>query len=167
MAEDNCPAKEKMEKIEAVLDEYEHQCGFPQLKSPGQEKELDEYLNMDRETVEKLTPDAACSLAYRLSQFAFYIQRLYNREKSRKTWAETELNRVIAGHIEDYSQYLKYEMRTAMVCRENAYATNVQNIVRYAAQRMQRLEDLSAGIQNLAGAIRSVGYVKQQINRNA
>jgi hypothetical protein len=164
--EDNSPAKERMEKIEAVLDEYERQCGFPPIKSPGQEQELDEYLSMGRDTIEKLTPEAAGSLSYRLSQFAFYIQRLYNRERSRKTWADSELNRVIAAHIEDYSRYIKYDMRAAMVCRENAYATNVQSIVRYATQRMQRLEDLSEGIQNLALAIKSVGYMKQQLNKN-
>ena len=44
-------------KLEEILDDYERGLGLFLRTSPGDETELQEYLSMNRDTIEKLTPD--------------------------------------------------------------------------------------------------------------
>ena len=81
------PAKERLEYVDKALDEYEKSCGLPIIKSPGTEDELNTYLTMNRDEMEKLTPENCAEISARLAQFAFYLQRLHNREKARHIWA--------------------------------------------------------------------------------
>ena len=53
--------------------------------------ELNRYLTMNRDDLEKLTPSDCGEIAYRLSQFVFHLQRTINREIARYNWAEEEI----------------------------------------------------------------------------
>jgi hypothetical protein len=162
----NQTAKEKMELVEQALDEYEKGIGLPSCQQPGSEDELNGYLTMDRNTVEKLTPDAAGSLAFRLSQYCVYIRRLYNREKSKIIWANKQLSRMIAIHNNDYDKFTKHEVKIALIIKDDSYAQSVNSILVYAEQRAQRLEEISSTIKDLAATIKSIGYTKSQMIRN-
>ena len=79
------------------------------------EAELSEYLHMNRDMLEKLTPSQCGEISYRLSQFAFHIQRSINRENARINWAEETIKEVISGEVNNYKGYGYLEKSTQAI----------------------------------------------------
>ena len=98
--------KERVDEWDRVLDEYESSIGLNTYASNTfVEEELNSYLIMTRDQVEKLTPEDCAQISYRLAQFAFHIQRTLNRELARYNWAEETIKEVIADEINNYKGY--------------------------------------------------------------
>jgi hypothetical protein len=146
--------KDKLEMRRDLLDEYERSIGLPTNTPPGEENELQQYLNMTRNQIEALDAGTAVGISYRLSQFAFYFQRAINREKANKTWAENELKYIICKDLLQYDSYTPN--KTELVCRENSAARELRSIGIYAQQRIERLEEISAGLRSLSFSISNV-----------
>ena len=92
--------KEELEHWDTILDEYEQGMGLPNYITEGlPAEELNEYLTMSRDVLEKVTPDQCGEIAYRLSQFAFHVQRTINREIARYNWSDDKIKEVIADEI--------------------------------------------------------------------
>jgi len=161
----NLTAKDKLLKIDTILDEYEKQMGLPICKAPGLEEELDKYISMDRKDMEALQPEVCAEIGYKLSQYAFYLQRLFNREKTRTIWARQQLTETIAKSLSDYDKYMKFEIKVALIIKENTYAESLQKILTYAEQRSQRLEFLATNLKNMTDALKYMGQAKSQISR--
>jgi len=153
---DNKTAEERMKAVEQKLNEYEGRCGLPPAMAPGTDLELNEYLTMSKERIHTLSVQDCASIAYRLAQFSFYITRLYNTEKSNCLWAEAILRELLAGVKDNYGQYTKHELKFELLAKENVFAAKVNSMVRYAKQRIQRLEHLSDGISFLSKVLMDV-----------
>lgn len=151
------PQREKLDKRRELLDEYEKGIGLPVNSEPGQMTELEEYLMMSRPQVEALDARTAITISIRLAQFAFYFQRAMNRERANKIWAESELARVVCKDVLQYDKYTPNKVELA--CRENSAARELREIVVYAKQRIERLEDISSQFRNL-------GYVISLVAKN-
>jgi len=152
----NCQsATDKMNVVIKVLDEYEDKCGLPSLTNPCQQEELNQYLQMNRTQIEKLSSEDCVQIAYRLDQTAFYIQRLYNREQARILWAQNELNSILATQIDSYNKYWKHEMKVAMIVKQDPYAAKLHKIVNYATQRTQRLTNMAFLLSNLSNTMKA------------
>lgn len=142
--------KERVAIRQKHLDDWEKGLHLPNNHPPGTEEELQGYLNMPRDEIEKKSPEMCAQIAYRLAQFSFYFQRCYNRERGILIWAETELNKVISPLLNSYDKYMKHEAKVAAIVRENSAASNLHNTVTYAKERIERLTYLSAAIRNLS-----------------
>lgn len=153
--------RERLVDRNLLLDEYENKIGLPPNLPPGDEGELSEYLSMDRQVIEAMSPNRAISISIRMSQYAFYLQRCINRDKAILTWADSELTSLIAQHLSDYDKFTKYEAKVALICKENIAAQEIQKVKSYASQRIDRLSDLSAGIKNLSYVISLMFKMKQ------
>jgi len=153
-------AKDKLFKIDTILDEYEKSVGLPACKSPGTEDELNKYFLMNRKEIESLTPEDCSEISVRLMQFGFYLQRLCNREKSRIIWVKQKLIEYIAKQLNSYDKFTKYDIKVALIIKEDNYAYDLQQILTYAEQRFTRLELLSLNIKNLSDVISSVKISK-------
>ena len=93
----NKTTKEELESWDKLLDEYENKLGLPlYYDSVLPEDELNTYLTMDRNVLEKTMPEDCGQIAYRLAQFSFHVQRTYNREMARHNWADETIKEVIA-----------------------------------------------------------------------
>lgn len=136
-----------------VLDDYEGKVGLPENNAPGDNAELQEYLSMDRQVIEAMSPNRAISISIRLSQYQFYLQRCLNREKAIKTWSESELNSIAAVSISQYDKFLKHDMKMALIAKDNSAAKELYKMLAYATQRIDRLSELSSGIKNLSYVI--------------
>jgi hypothetical protein len=159
-------AKEKLSFTDNLLNEYEKQLGLPPCKSPGTEEELQSYLSMGREEIEKLTPEAASSIICRLAQYAFYLKRTYNVEKSRVIWAKQQLTNIIASKIDSYDKWIKFDVKVALITKEDSYAQNISKILTYAEQRMTRTEYLADFIKNISDSVRAIQMTKVQMLKN-
>lgn len=151
---------EQINYWDKVLDEYENSIGLPSY-SPQllPEKELNEYLTMDRNNIEKLTPEDCGQISYRLAQFSFHIQRTINRENARYNWAEETLKETIADEINNYKGY-GYVEKSAQAIKHNDKANALNKIKKYAKQRSDRLTYLSSSVKNLSDIILSIQKAK-------
>lgn len=153
-------AKEDMEKWDSLLDEYEKSLGLPKyIPNNLPEDELQNYISMQRNEIEKLTKDDCAEIMVRLVQFSFHIQRSLNREISRYNWADDYIKEVIADELNNYKGY-GYNEKSIQAIKHNDKASSLNNIRRYAKQRVDRLSYLANCIKNLSEAIQNV-----QINK--
>lgn len=153
-----------MNKAVEILNEYESEIGLPKHKAPGTEEELQDYLNWDRSIIEGLSAERCASVAYRLAQFSFYLQRELNREEARMKWATSQLNDTIATNIGSYDKYMKHETKVSLICKENSYAQVMKTIYNKAEGRVTRLTYLSAGLRNLSDTMMAIQRTKARRN---
>ena len=146
-------ALEQMKQVEAALDEYESSSNLPVNISPGSEDELQEYLNMDRTAITALSCLECGTIGIRLAQYSIYTQRLYNRESARVVWATGAIINGSASSWNSYSDFIKYDMKMALIGKENEYVAKLNKIIAYAKQRMERLEYVSSGLKYMADVL--------------
>jgi hypothetical protein len=153
-------AKEELQYWDTILDEYEKSISFP-IYSPNSiaESELNEYLTMNRDSLEKLSPEDCAQIAYRLSQFAFHIQRTLNREIARHNWSDETIKETIADEINNYKGY-GYIEKSLQAIKHNDKAQSLNSIRKYAKQRIDRLSYLANCVKNLSDILLSVQKTK-------
>lgn len=150
-------SKEELEYWDKILDEYENSIGLPTLSVSQIEtsKELDQYLTMSRDIIERLTPEDCAQISYRLGQMSFHIQRTLNREIARHNWAEDSAKMVIADELNNYKGY-GYIEKFYQAVKNNDKANSLYKIQKYAKQRMDRLSYLANNLKNLSDILLSI-----------
>ena len=160
-------AKKAMDTEMLKLDEYEQSLGLPEHSIPnGMPDEIKKYLGMNRDELEKLNPEDCVNTAYIIGQFVFFLQREQNRESSREIWAKSEMDKLIAGKIESYSQYTKTEHKIANIARENSVVADYNSIYHKAQRRKARLEYIAASLKSLADTLKDIYRAKINNLRN-
>ena len=154
-------AKEDLQHWDNILDEYEKSLSFPSYSTAGavSESEINDYLSMSRDQIEKLSPEDCAQIAYRLGQFAFHIQRTINREVARCNWSEETIKETIADEINNYKGYGFVE-KSIQAIKHNDKASNLQKIKKYAQQRIDRLSYIANSIKNLSDILLSIQKTK-------
>ena len=156
----NQTAKEELAHWDKLLDEYESSIGLPVYQADGlQESQLQSYLQMSRDKLEKLGPHECAEVAYILGQFSFHTQRTANRETARLNWADETIKEVIADEINNYKGY-GYIEKSMQAIKHNEKASKLNRIKRYAKQRVDRLCYLSNSIKNLSDILLSIQRAK-------
>lgn len=152
--------KDQVNEWDRVLDEYENSIGFSIYKPDAfSEEELNHYLQMTRDEIEKTTPEVCGEIAYRLAQFSFHIQRSINREISRLNWAEETIKEIIADEINNYKGY-GYIEKSLQAIKHNEKASALNKIKKYAKQRSDRLQYLANSIKHLSDIMLSIQKAK-------
>ena len=153
-------SKEELEKWDGILDEYENSIGFNKYRPDFlSESELNTYFSMNRDTIEKLSPEDCAQISYRLSQFAFHVQRTLNREIARFNWADETIKEIIADEINNYKGY-GYVEKYYQAIKHNDKASSLNAIKKYAKQRIDRLSYISNTIKNLGDIVLSIQKTK-------
>lgn len=156
----NKTSKEELESWDSILDEYEKSIGLPTYcPTVLPEQELQQYLTMSRDVLEKTTPEDCGQISYRLAQFSFHVQRTLNREIARYNWADEKIKEVIADEINNYKGY-GYVEKSNQAIKHNDKATSLNKIKRYAKQRSDRLTYLATSIKNLSDILLSIQRMK-------
>ena len=149
-------SKEEVSEWDKILDEYETSVGMPKYVSDSMpESELNHYLTMSRDSLEKLTVEDCGQIAYRLGQFAFHIQRTINRETARFNWAEETIKEIIADDINNYKGY-GYVEKSSQAIKHNDKASSLLKIKKYAKQRSDRLTYIASSVKNLSDILLSL-----------
>jgi hypothetical protein len=148
--------KEEVKYWDDILDEYEQSVGLPQYKNDiFPEDELNQYLTMNRDAIEKLNPEDCAQISYRLGQFSFHVQRSINRELARYNWADEVMKETIADELNNYKGY-GYAEKSIQAIKHNDKAQSLNKIKNYAKQRSDRLSYLANGIKNLSDILLSI-----------
>jgi hypothetical protein len=152
--------KDQVEQWDKVLDEYENSIGLNSYQANiFSEEELNGYLHMTRDELEKTTPEICGEIAYRLGQFAFHIQRSINREISRINWADETIKDIIADEINNYKGY-GYIEKSLQAIKHNDKAAALNKIKKYAKQRSDRLQYLANSVKHLSDIMLSIQKTK-------
>jgi hypothetical protein len=153
-------AKEELQYWDTILDTYEKGLGLPEYSNNlfGSE-EINEYLSMTRDMVEKLTPEDCAQISYRLAQYSFHVQRTINREIARHNWSEEKIKEVICDEINNYKGY-GYIEKSSQAIKHNDKAQTLNSIKKYAKQRMDRLSYIANNIKNLSDIMLAVQKTK-------
>ena len=152
--------KELVEYWDGILDSYENNIGVPRYVSDAMpESELQDYLTMNRDVLEKLNPEDCAQIAMRLAQFAFHIQRSVNREIARHNWAEETIKEVIANEINNYKGY-GYVEKSYQAIAGNERASALNNVKKYAKQRIDRLSYIANNLKNLSDILIAINKTK-------
>jgi len=152
----NKTTKEELETWDSLLDEYENKIGLPSyIEDVLPEIELQKYLTMSRDVLEKTTPEDCGQMAYRLAQFSFHVQRTLNRELARYNWADETIKEVIADDINNYKGY-GYVEKSSQAIKHNERANKLNKIKKYAKQRSDRLTYLATSLKNLSDILISI-----------
>ena len=157
----NRTSKEDLQYWDKILDEYEQSLGLPEYAAATSisESEINTYLTMSRDEVEKLTPEDCAQISYRLGQFSFHLQRSLNREIARYNWSDESIKETIADEINTYKGY-GYIEKSAQAIKHNDKASSLNNIKKYAKQRIDRLSYIANNIKNLSDIIMAVQKTK-------
>jgi hypothetical protein len=152
--------KEQLEYWDKILDEYENSIGLQTYKNNlFDTNEINSYLSMNRDELEKLVPEDCAQISYRLAQFSFHIQRTINREIARYNWAEETIKETIADEINTYKGY-GYLEKSLQAIKHNDKAISLNKIKTYAKQRSDRLQYLANNIKNLSDILMSIQRIK-------
>lgn len=146
---DTTTIDERMKGLDEALDKFEKDNGLPLNTPPGPEAELDEYLHMDRNDIERLSGSDCAAIAYRLGQFSMYVQRMINRDKARLTWAKTQLASFVTSDS-DYDKYRKFEVAVELLAKSNSAVGRLSVISRWSQQRIDRLEYVATSLKTLS-----------------
>lgn len=153
-------SKELVAYWDTVLDDYENGIGMPKYSNDFMpEDELQQYLSMNRDVLEKLNPEDCAQISYRLGQFSFHIQRTLNREIARHNWAEETIKEVICMDINNYKGY-GYLEKSMQAINDNERAVALNSIKKHAKQRMDRLSFLANNLKNLSDILLSIQRTK-------
>lgn len=153
-------SKEELQYWDTILDEYEQSLSLPKYTNNSlPESELNQYLTMSRDELEKLTPEDCAQISYRLAQFAFHLQRTVNREIARYNWSEEYIKETIADEINNYKGYGFIE-KSLQAIKHNEKANALNGIKKFAKQRTDRLSYLANNIKNLSDIIMSIQKTK-------
>lgn len=156
-------AKDKMEKVQQALNDYERSLGLLHMSNVD-EAEINNYFNMNRDDIERLSPLDCIAIALRLNQLSFFIQRSHNAEQSRLSWSINEINSYCCDKLDQFSNsYYNYETKVNILAKQDSYLEKLVKIKNYAQLRVQRLEYLASGINNLAATFSSVSKTKISI----
>jgi hypothetical protein len=123
------------------------------------EEELNTYLTMGRDQLEKLSPEDCAQISYRLGQFSFHIQRTINREIARHNWSEENIKETIADEINNYKGY-GYIEKSLQAIKHNEKASSLNSIKKYSKQRIDRLSYIANSLNNLSNILLSIQKTK-------
>lgn len=149
-------SKDEIKYWDDILDDYEQSIGLPKYQNDIlPEGELNTYLTMNRDSLEKLSPEDCAQISYRLAQFSFHMQRTINREIARHNWAEEMIKETIADELNNYKGY-GYAEKSGQAIKHNDRAQSLNNIKKFAKQRSDRLSYLANGVKNLSDILLSI-----------
>ncbi len=95
--EENNTIIEQVKDWDKTLEAFEKELHLPELKNPGDEAELENYLTMCVDEMRKLSQEQCAEISYRLNQYSFYLQRSYNRNLGRVKRLQSVLDGYAGG----------------------------------------------------------------------
>ena len=152
--DDSNTAKDRLSKLDSVLDEYESSLGIPTFTNDFHDESAKKYLQLSRDQIEKFTPEQCAEAALLLASLSFHLQRSYNREVARVNWADQVLKTIVSGREQQYRG--SWDSQFYQAVKEDGYATKVADIKKYAQQRADRLTYLASSIKNISDIFLSV-----------
>lgn len=160
--ENSLTARDRLAKLDLILDEYETKVGLPQYSYEfSQSDEIEKLTTLTRDAMEKMHPEDCVESAVILNSFSFHLQRSINRELSRVSWADSTLKKLVTPRIPNYKGSGSYGQIFDLAILDDDYTKKVLEIKIYAQQRADRLSFLANGIKSIADDLKNLSAAKR------
>ncbi len=155
-------AEERLKWLNDQLDKFEQSIGLPVYVSSNEDYR--KYLNLSNEQLRELTSEECREGAYLLSDYAYHVNKQFNRENARAGWCEREIWRTIAPHLDDYktAKYQSNDEVKNLAILGNEYAEKLHRLQGGCSARAEQLRDISKQIDKIADRLSSLAYSKAQ-----
>ena len=125
---------------------------------PGEHEEFQKYAGYDRDQLRGLSIEDCALIASRLSQYALYLQRSFNRNQSRIRFLEHEIRKTIASQVSDYGGQWEFQKQQAI--DNDTYASSTQATLLQYQQINDRLSHVTLSIKDLADRYKDLQFAK-------
>lgn len=130
------------------------------LKNPI-DQVLEEALNMKYEQLKNIHPEECVILCCKLAQYATYLQKLQNRYKNIRRWAENNLSIIVGKYGKDYGdKWLKYEERKFAIIADNQYAKALYDIWLKHGALEEELSEIANKVRYISQTIGDIKNVR-------
>jgi len=148
MGNQNLEPLDRMNNLDSSLNEYELSLGLPKYVERALSEEVTDYLSMSRERMEKLSIEDSAEIAVMLGSLSFHIQRAYNREIARTSWASAHLKDKVCGRETQYGG--SWDSQFIQAANGDDYTKKVLALKNYAQQRADRLHFLATSLKSVS-----------------
>jgi hypothetical protein len=152
----------ELETAQDILDSFEQ---IHQLSGVVIPDSLDKIWNLPYNRLQKLSAVECAEYAFILAQYSMYVQKIYNREKSKVEWLENKIHELSFDKLNDYDQYTKYDVKLRLIAKENKPFNDLLKHLSYTKQIMTRLEFLPTSIKVLSDNLSNIQRAKSQVYR--
>lgn len=149
--------EQMMEEANTVLDEFEAQHN---LTRPSVPSETETILNLTYSQLEKLTAVQCAEYSYQLAQYAYYVQRVNNREGATLKWLQDMQLKLVATKIMEYDSYTKHEIKIRLIAKENDVVNRLVKLISYTEQKLERLQFLANTIIKMSDKLENLQRAK-------
>lgn len=148
-------AKDKLNKIVALIQQYQHAKGIQLIKKP----EAQHYLEMNQEEMRAMSAEECGEAAFLVSQLVYYLRQQHNMEIMRIRICDAEIDKQISGKLQSYDKFMKWEEKRLAAVREDSHAS--------AWAELRKWAEASASLQDsLAYDARTISQVLLQLQRS-
>lgn len=156
---------EKLSFVESQIKEFEQQLDEVQARlfpiSLSVDESIIKAIHLNYEQLCKIHPDECNILAFKLKQYAIYLQQQENRYRTLKNWTLNKLNVIIGNEASNYgTAYTKFEEKRLAVIAGNTFATLLNKKYLEYSSYENELSFLSSKITELAKALSDIRYNK-------
>lgn len=152
--------KDQLKDYEAILDKYLNSIGADKF---SYDNIVLSVINMDYAQLSKLTNEECREYRFLLLQYVLFLQKEFNRNLSRKRWAEAHLDQIVARQQTNYQdKYMKYEAVRNKIISGDSSAQVLNLMIIHADGRLNELSGLSDRISDLSRALGDMAFRKQE-----
>lgn len=138
------------------IEEFISSLGVNKIKYNS---EVEQFLTLTKEQINKLTQKDIYTGAYLLTQYAIIIQREVNSLYSKLEWAKHNLEIVVGKRVSQYgTQYTKFEERRSMLISDDSYASALNSMILECTVRLRSLDFLSNKIIAMSKLLGNIKY---------
>lgn len=130
-------AKETIEGFVSKLEDFTNETN---TKFATFREEFLIVSDLSDDQLKKLSKEEHFDAAYILYGYASYIQDQYSRQKVVFDLCSDQLEKMVAKHNDQFSQYTKHDAKIQLIIVDNEYAKTIDNYKQVAHARMQSLE---------------------------
>lgn len=151
----------KMEEAIGVLEKMSQSMLLDKINV---NHEVEKYLSMREEFIEKMTPAELATGEYILSSYSLVVQRKLNRANAIHKYANTCFEKILAKSYGDFDQMMKYEARRAAVSNSNDYAKRLSDIMSEQELITNDLTFVSQSINHLSNSLGNLARIRSKNN---
>jgi len=128
------------ERLSKHIEQIDNYLDLSNVRFASFREEFLDTANMPLDRVKTLTQQELFDRAYVLYGYSSYIQDEINKNKIVLDWCNDQIEKLVAGNLNNFDQYTKHEVKRQSIIMENTYAAKCDQMRAIAEARLQSLE---------------------------
>jgi uncharacterized HAD superfamily protein len=155
---ENASVQGKLNEFLAELDKQTN--AILPIKNPV-DSSIEEVLNLTYEQLSNIDQQECQILCYKLSQYATYIQKVYNRNKNIRRWAESNINVMVGKYGGQYGdKWMKFEEKRNALIADNEYVRSLAKLALTYSSLEDELFEIADRVRYISQALIGIKNVK-------